>query len=235
MQLIKCENLVQNERKAVNMLYQNIRNLFSEYPEVIYGFADTSYSTYADIYRSALVFAVPYGEQLTLETYSEETFEKGIQDARKAVEKILARLKKVLDEQETEYYIPPIAQNNEIDLTAPFSFKFAAVNAGLGWIGKNDVLITQKYGPRVRLSAILINEQFDYGSKILKSNCPKTCRKCVDACPHKTLHDVQWNSNSLRSEIIDYKLCNEKRSLSIKTLGRKHACGLCMAACPFGI
>jgi len=216
------------------MVENNIRNVFLEYPEIIYGFTDIAYSAYASTYRSALVFAVPYGEQLTIETYSEEKFEKGIQDAKKIVDKVLAQLKKVLDEHEINYYIPPIAQNNEVDLMAPFSFKFAAVNAGLGWIGKNDVVITEKYGPRVRLSVILINEEFVYGKKISQSRCPENCKKCVDVCPHKALHDVQWNIDSLRSDIIDYRLCNEKRSLYIQAHGRKNACGLCMVVCPFG-
>jgi len=154
------------------MIEKNIRNIFLEYPEVIYGFTNIAYSEYASRYKSALVFAVPYGEQLTIETYSEEKFEKGIQDAKKVLEEILRLLQEILDEYKVKYYIPPVAQNNEIDLTAPFSFKFAAVNAGLGWIGKNDVVITKKYGPRVRLSAILIDEQFVYGEKILNSNCP---------------------------------------------------------------
>ncbi len=213
---------------------EKIRRIFLEYPEVIYGFTDIAYSTYADSYQSALVFAVPYGEQLTLETYSEAKFEKGIQDAKAVVEKILAQLKKVLDESEVTYDIPPAVQNNETELAAPFSFKYAAVNAGLGWIGKNDVVITPKYGPRVRLSAVLIKAQFTYGRKILKSQCPEDCRKCVDACPYKALHNVQWDSSSFRNDIIDYKLCNEKRSLFAAALGRKSACGLCMAACPFG-
>lgn len=213
---------------------RSIRKLFSEYPEVIYGFTDIAYSSYADTYKSALVFAAPYGKQLTLETYSEENFEKGIQDARKTVESVLTRLKKILNEQKVKFFIPPLAQNSEIDLTAPFSFKFAAVNAGLGWIGKNDVVITTKYGPRVRLSAVLIDSPFVYGDRITASNCPENCRKCVDACPHKALRDVRWNIGSLRDDIIDYRLCNEKRSLYVKTHGRKHACGLCMAACPFG-
>ena len=221
--------------EEVCVVEKNIRNIFEEYPEAVYGFTDIAYSEFASTYKSALVFAVPYGEQLTIETYSEEKFEKGIQAAKKVVEKILAQLQKMLDEYEIKYYIPPIAQNDEVDLTAPFSFKFAAVNAGLGWIGKNDVVITKRYGPRVRLSVILINEQFVYGNKILKSNCPENCKKCIDACPHKALHDVQWDINSLRSDIIDYRLCNEKRSLYTKTHGRKNACGLCMAACPFGI
>ena len=32
-----------------------------------------------------------------------------------------------------------MAQNNDEEFVAPFSYKYAAVNAGLGWIGKNDV------------------------------------------------------------------------------------------------
>lgn len=216
------------------MIEKNIRNIFLEYPEVIYGFTNIAYSEYASTYKSALVFAVPYGEQLTIETYSEEKFEKGIQAAKKVLKEILRLLQRMLDEYKVKYYIPPAAQNNEVDLTAPFSFKFAAVNAGLGWIGKNDVVITKRYGPRVRLSVILIDEQFVYGKKILKSNCPENCKKCVDVCPYKALYDVPWNINSLRSDIIDYRLCNEKRSLYSKAHGRKSACGLCMAACPFG-
>ena len=217
------------------MIERKICDIFSEYSEVIYGFADIAYSRYADNYKSVLVFAVPYSEQLTLKTYSEEKFEKGIQDAKRVLEGILVRLTKMLDECKAKYYIPPVAQSSEEDLEAPFSFKFAAVNAGLGWIGKNDVVITKKYGPRVRLSAVLIDEQFSYGDKILESRCPESCQRCVDACPHKALHNVQWNISLLRRDIIDYKLCNEKRSQYIKEHGRKNACGFCMAACPFGV
>ena len=79
------------------MVEEKIRNIFLDYPEAIYGFTDIAYSTYADTYQSALVFAVPYGELLTLETYSEERFEKGIQDARITVEEIQVRLKIILD------------------------------------------------------------------------------------------------------------------------------------------
>lgn len=216
------------------MVEEEVRGTFSGYPEVIYGFTDIAYSALAGAYESALVFAVPYGERLTVETYSEEKFEKGIQGAKKKVEEILAQLRKVLDERGVKYYVPPAAQKDEAGLVATFSFKFAAVNAGLGWIGKNDVVVTRKYGPRVRLSAVLIDEKFAYGNKVLKSNCPEDCKKCVDACPYQALHDVQWNVDSLRSDIIDYELCNEKRSTYLKTHGRKNACGLCMVACPFG-
>lgn len=217
------------------MVEEKIQYLFKKYPSCIYGFTSISYSLYASQYQSALVFAVPYGEQLTVKNYTEERFERGIQDAKRLLEEILIQIEEILSEHTVKYYIPPVSQSNEEELVAPFSFKYAAVNAGLGWIGKNDVVITQKYGPRVRLSAILIDSQFAYGQKIIKSKCPDSCKKCVEICPYNALHDVKWNIDKLRNDIIDYKLCNQKRSLYIEKHGRKNACGLCMAACPIGI
>ncbi len=134
-----------------------------------------------------------------------------------------------------EYYIPTIAQKNETDLEAEFSFKYAAVHAGLGWIGKNDVLITREYGPRVRLSAVLINSVFEYGTVIEESGCPIECNLCVSICPCHALKGITWHIYEQRENIIDYHLCNQKRSEYIKKFGRKNACGLCMVVCPFGI
>lgn len=216
------------------MLEERIDKLFSDYPEVLYGYADISYSPYKKDYCSALVIAVPYGERLGIEDYTEERFEKGIQDAHKVLTEILKRTEILLGESGIRYFIPPMAQENEDELLALFSFKYAAVNAGLGWIGKNDVVITEKYGPRIRLCAVLIDHKLPFGEPITKSRCPDTCRKCVDICPHNALHDVKWDIDKFRSDIIDYKLCNQKRSLYIKMHGRKNACGLCMAVCPFG-
>lgn len=217
------------------MVEEKIQQLFSKYSGSIYGFTSISYSSYASEYQSALVFAVPYGEQLTIENYTEERFEKGIKDAAKIVEEILVQIEEILNEHKVKYDILPLAQNNEEELAAPFSFKYAAVHAGLGWIGKNDVVITEKYGPRVRLSAVLIDSPFAYGQKITKSKCPDTCRKCVESCPYHALHDVKWDIDALRNDMIDYQLCNQKRSLYIEKQGRKSACGLCMAACPIGV
>ncbi|MDE5819295.1 MAG: epoxyqueuosine reductase [Lachnospiraceae bacterium] len=217
------------------MVEEKIQQLFSRYPASIYGFTSISYSLYASQYQSALVFAVPYGEQLTIENYTEERFERGIKDAKRIIEEILIQIEEILNEHKVKYVIPSVAQSNEEELIAPFSFKYAAVNAGLGWIGKNDVVVTEKYGPRVRLSAILIDRQFVYGQRIIKSNCPDSCKKCVESCPYHALHDVKWDIDTLRNDMIDYQLCNQKRSLYIEKHGRKNACGLCMVACPIGV
>ena len=217
------------------MLQKEIETFFLEYPDAVFGFADISYSPYAQDYKSALVIAVPYGKQLTPETYSEQDFEDGIQIAKVRMEEILAGIEELLNTCETAYYVPPLAQNNETELLAPFSFKYAATRAGIGWIGKNDVVITRQYGPRVRLAVVLINASFEYGQPVVESRCPEDCRKCVDICPCKALKDVRWDPEKFRAEIIDYHRCNRMRSAFIPKLGRKSACGMCFAACPVGI
>ena len=216
------------------MLEQEIRKVFSEHSDILYGFTDISYCSYKESYRSALVFAVPYGEQLSPDNYTEEGFEQGIQTARGRLEIVVAKAESILQKHRVKYWIPPVTQENETELRALFSFKTAAARAGIGWFGKNDVIITERYGPRVRLSAILIDETFTYGEPITVGRCPDDCTKCIDICPCKALKNQQWSIDKDRSEIIDYRKCNRMRSAFIPKLGRKNACGLCLAACPFG-
>ncbi len=216
------------------MFSKRIQQIFTNLPEVIYGYTDISYSPFSKEYKAALVLAVPYDKQLNLENYTEEGFDNSILSARNKLELLLKDIELVLKEECIKYYIPPVAQQNEDELLALFSFKHAAINAGLGWIGKNDVLITEEYGPRVRLSAVLIDYPFETGKRITESRCG-SCTRCVDICPHKALTGANWNINTHRTELIDYHLCNQKRSMYIEKHGRKNACGLCMVVCPFGM
>ncbi len=211
-----------------------IEDLFTLHADVIYGFADVSYSPFARKYRTALIFAVPYGQQLTLDTYTEQGFEDGIRAAKTRLERISRQLEALLQKHGAAHVAPPATQENETELLAPFSFKYAATRAGIGWIGKNDVVITRRYGPRVRLSAILIDAPLHCAMPILESGCPSDCFRGVEACPCQALYGVKWDASRLRSELIDYHRCNRMRSASISRLGRKNACGLCLAACPFG-
>ena len=207
---------------------ERIQSLLEQYPQVLHGFADISYSPYGAQYPTALVLAAPHGELLTPETYTQERFKSGIQTAKAVLDDLLAKLTALLQVLGMEYCIPPVALV-EGEKAVPFSYKFAAVNAGLGWIGKNDVLVTKRYGPRIRLAVILLRGRFPCGQKTVKSSCPGTCRKCVDICPYHALHGTLWDIDTLRAAIIDHELCRRERSQP----GRNRDCGLCMAACPY--
>ncbi|ADL53020.1 4Fe-4S double cluster binding domain-containing protein [Clostridium cellulovorans] len=216
-------------------LYNNITEVFKKNSDILFGISNIEFSEYKSDYKCALVLAVPHAELLNIYHYKEDKLENLICNARDKINLLLEDITTILEKHKVQYYIPPVAQSNEETLLAPFSFKFASVNAGLGWIGKNGVLITEMYGPRVRLSAILINSDLPIGNPITKSKCPPECNVCIDACPHKALTGHPWNIATKRETLIDYKLCNKKRSLYIKTHNRKHSCGLCLLSCPIGI
>ena len=216
-------------------LFNDILEIFKKNSHILFGISNMDFSEYKSDYKCALVFAVPHTELLSINDYKEEKLENLILEARERINLLLEDFTTILKKHKIQYCIPPVAQSSEETLFAPFSFKFASVNAGIGWIGKNGVLITEKYGPRVRLSAILINSDLPIGSPITKSKCPIGCNICVNACPHKALTGFQWNIGTRREELINYKLCNEKRGLYIKTHHRKHSCGLCMVSCPIGL
>lgn len=216
-------------------LHSEIVKLFEKYPDVLFGFSNIEFSEYRNQYKCSIVFAVPHTKFLTLNTYTEESFEALIIEARETVNLIHDDLRLLFSAFKIKFEFPPLAQSSEETLLAPFSFKFAAVNAGLGWIGKNDVLITDKYGPRIRLSAVLVDCDLPIGIPVSNSRCLVDCFQCVKACPCHALTGNTWNITSQRDELINYFLCNKMRSSFINTHHRKNSCGLCFVSCPIGL
>ncbi len=138
--------------------------------------------------------------------------------------------------------IPPTVNDEELDqdyyktLTCDFSHKMAATRAGLGWIGKTDLFVSEKFGPRLRLVTILVDRPLN-GTKapVTKSRCSK-CNICVRECPAMAATGKLWDINVKREEFYDAFKCREKcRELSHKLLNEDISlCGLCMAVCPIG-
>jgi epoxyqueuosine reductase len=119
-------------------------------------------------------------------------------------------------------------------LRMPFSHKMAATRAGLGWIGKTDLLITRKFGPRARLAAVLLKEKlFSTGRPVESSECG-ACSICVEACPAQACTGKLWNIKIDRDAFFDAFKCREKcRDLSAQNLNEKISlCGICVSVCP---
>jgi epoxyqueuosine reductase QueG len=105
-------------------------------------------------------------------------------------------------------------------ITGVFSFKYAAVQAGLGSIGKNGLLITPNYGPRVKLSAVLTEAQLE-GDPINDDDFCGDCGICYKVCPPGALKEPVGNEwpNYDRFVCCSFYTANE-------------GCGLCMSKCP---
>ncbi len=63
------------------------------------------------------------------------------------------------------------------------SLKHAAVSAGLGAIGRSNLLITPRFGPHVRLGAVVTSAQLEPDKKEIYDPCPAGCSLCEQACP----------------------------------------------------
>ena len=69
------------------------------------------------------------------------------------------------------------------------SLKHAAVSAGLGAMGRSNLLITKQFGPHVRLGAIITEAPLKPDIPKAHDPCPPGCRECERACPVGALKD----------------------------------------------
>jgi epoxyqueuosine reductase len=117
-----------------------------------------------------------------------------------------------------------------------FSHKMAATRAGLGWIGKTDLLISEKFGPRFRMASVLTSYKFEKtGNPVTESRCG-SCSICVDKCPAKAANGKLWNITVDRDEFYDAQKCKDMcRKISSERIQKEISiCGICISVCPKG-
>jgi epoxyqueuosine reductase len=92
---------------------------------------------------------------------------------------IRAKLKQLASVVRRE--VPSCRTRGIVD-TAPLLERDFARAAGLGWFGKNTMLINKRLGSWFFLAALLVDAELEYDSPHTASHCG-TCTKCLDACP----------------------------------------------------
>ncbi len=125
-------------------------------------------------------------------------------------------------------------QQNDDDYTTKMPHKTVATRAGLGWIGKSALLVTEKYGSMVRLSSVLTNAPLETAEPINQSQCG-SCRACENACPAKAILGKNWSPEIYRDEFYNAKACRTvARQRALKFIGIEITqCGKCMEVCPY--
>ncbi len=120
------------------------------------------------------------------------------------------------------------------DNRSPIPHKTVAVRAGLGWIGKNCLLVTSKYGSAVRISSILTKAPLEYATPIENSRCG-SCSACVSLCPAGALKGTLWKAGLEREAIVDVEKCYQKQlEIMYERTGIKtDLCGKCFAVCTY--
>ncbi len=138
--------------------------------------------------------------------------------------------------------IEPTVSTAELDtiyfksLRTDLSHKMVATRSGLGWIGKTDLFISKKFGPRVRLVSILLRTKVMPKSSPLNSSRCGICNLCVDSCPARAANGKIWDINVAREEFFDpWKCRNQCAEFGTSRLQSDvRVCGMCISVCPVG-
>lgn len=114
----------------------------------------------------------------------------------------------------------------------PFSHRHAAVAAGLGEFGLNNLLLTPQYGPRNRFVSIITQAPLVANSLIKKPVClGETCSLCIKHCGGQSFgekYELTIGGHVNRLAKIDTAACLQgfgtcfKKCLTICPVGRKH-------------
>ncbi len=118
--------------------------------------------------------------------------------------------------------------------SAPVLERDWAKRSGIGWIGKNTLLINPKLGSFFFLAEMIVDFELNYGSPI--SDYCGTCTKCIDACPTDAIAEDGYVMNGskcisyLTIELKDEHLPEEYKG---KMENWMYGCDICQDVCPW--
>lgn len=117
--------------------------------------------------------------------------------------------------------------------SAPVLERTWAQKTGLGWIGKNGMLINKNSGSYFFLSELILDIELNYDSAMTKDYCG-SCTKCIDACPTAAI---------LPDKIVDGSKCISYLTIELKDEipiefknkmdGWAFGCDVCQEVCPW--
>lgn len=107
--------------------------------------------------------------------------------------------------------------------------RYIAALSGVGFIGKNNMIITEKYGSFVFLGEIITDMEIE-ADESLKNQCGD-CQLCINQCPTNSIGVNGSNPNVCLSYITQKKEIDEIWQVRLK--GRLFGCDSCQDICPY--
>jgi len=116
--------------------------------------------------------------------------------------------------------------------SAPVHERVWAQKAGLGWIGKNSLLLSKQKGSFFFLAELIIDLELEYDSPV-PDYCG-TCTKCMDACPTDAIPAPYVVDGS---KCISYFTIELKEEIPVEVKGKFEdwifGCDICQDVCPW--
>lgn len=116
--------------------------------------------------------------------------------------------------------------------TAPVLERYWAAKSGIGFVGKNSLLIIPNKGSYFFLGELIVDMELDYDMPINVS-CGN-CRRCVDACPTQAIVEEKVIDSNL---CISYQTIENKGEIDSRVaskMGKRiYGCDACQQVCPW--
>jgi len=143
-----------------------------------------------DIAKSGVVIAVAHPKK----NPELDWWTKGLNGGTKGNFKLISTFSKLADWIEKNSQIKCIKLAYHIEQGAVY-MKDAAVLAGIGCIGKNNILITPEFGPKVRLRVMLLGTDIPSTGMLNFDPCIECEEYCKKACPQNAFDTKLYSEN----------------------------------------
>lgn len=176
--------------------------------------------------RSAIVILVPYASErpdAPPNALSNAIARYALgDDYHEVLDRMLRRIEEAMPEgAKTWRYVD----------TGPLSDRALAAQAGLGWIGRNGMLIDEEIGSYVFIGTLLTSLENDIRVATVADRCG-ACTRCIDACPT----DAILPNRTVASEsCISYWTIEHRGELpdDAHLDGNAFGCDICQEVCPW--
>jgi len=208
-----------------------IERIASEQGAVLFGVADVGQieDVSGEVRLEGLVTGISFGYRLSdvildgIEDCPTRTYQYHYRQVNLLLDRIGLMLTSRLQEIGCRAFPVPSSQIVDWEKNlGHISHRAVGMHAGLGWIGRNNLLVNPRYGARVRYSTVLTDLVLPY-DHVIEGGCGD-CRRCVSVCP----------GGAIGSSPADFNLdaCIEtiERIAKRKNVGSK-ICGICIKAC----
>lgn len=182
------------------------------------------YDSCKDRMKSVIVFAIPYKTCNVPTDSSNASLYARVYDYHKLFEYKFSSVKRKMYKAFPGFCFEAFADHS------PINEKQAAASCGLGVIGKNTLLITDKYGSFVFIGSVITDMPIDY-SLVTPKSCI-SCGRCISACPNNALSVNGFDFTKCLSFISQKRAKTADENALLKKYKTVWGCDICQSVCP---
>lgn len=216
-------------------MQQQLKDFAKELGSDIVGFCELPSPPIKELPQ--LSFAVSVGVKLsdsilkTIDNAPSYMYFQHYRTANTLLDNVAFRLARKIEE--LGYLSFPIAASQSLGKSNPyrgvFPHKTAAALAGLGFVGKSGLFLSNDYGSKVRLATVLTSLPLQAEHPVIENGCGN-CTACQKACPAGAIYGELPHTDGTRN--FDAEKCSKYMKEHFQDVGRGSVCGVCIKVCP---